>query len=642
MTDIKESFSVAMSPEDVDLAVAEANVPTLLAVLVQLSGDTTWLTDRYRPERIRGLSEDDSGGLSREAQTEVRNAAAGAITKWFAGEPVALGNAPAAFLRDLFSFTVGEEVPHEYTDYIENDLSAPLVGLPEVSQSLEGLTAVVIGAGVSGIAAAIRLRRLGADVQIVEKTTSIGGTWNINTYPGCGVDTPSHLYSYSFAPRDWTHYYASQPELKDYVHDVAHQFGVADSISFATEVTGARFDSDNGRWEVFTDHAESGQRTVICDVLISAVGAFGRPSIPNLDGLYTFQGELLHTAVWSNDSHLSGKRVGVIGTGASAMQFAPAVAEDCERLTVFQRSPQWAAPFEQFHMPVPDGVRRLIDAVPLYRSWQRARLGWLVNDKIHDSLQIDPEWPDKKHSINAINDAHRRFFTRYIESELGSDADELLPKVLPDYPPFGKRMLLDNGWFRMLRRDNVDLVADPIVDLDATGAQLANGTHVDLDVLVLATGFDVVHYLSPMRIEGVDGRVLSEVWDGDNARAYLGMTVPGFPNLFCFYGPNGAPGHGGSFINVAECQLNYMADLLIQMRSAGVDALSCRQDVHDEYNAKVDAANDAMIWSHPGVSTYYRNSRGRVVYTNPWRIVDYHRMTKHAELSDYDTIASTR
>jgi 4-hydroxyacetophenone monooxygenase len=624
-----------MTAQDVASAVAEANVPTLLAVLVQLSGDRSWLTERYRPHRIRGLSENDGGGLAPDIQAEIRAAASTAIANWLDGAPVAIAEPSQEFLRELFSFSLGEDVPPEYSDYLEYDLTVTASPLAEsTDRPLAALRAVIIGAGVSGIAAGIRLRLLGVEVTVLEKTHDIGGTWNINKYPGCGVDTPSHLYSYSFAPGDWEQYYASQPELKAYLQQVAEDFDVAQLVQLDNEVVGAQYCSATHRWTVRRRGSSGPLPSLQADILISAVGAFGRPSVPAMEGLHCFAGSVYHTADWPTSADVTGKRIAVIGNGASAMQFVPAVAASTERLTIFQRTPQWAAPFEQFHTPVPDGVRDLMWSVPLYRSWHRARLGWIVNDKIHASLQIDPDWPDPAHSINTINDGHRRFFTRHIESELDSDTD-LLAKVLPHYPPFGKRMLLDNGWFRTLRQPNVELITEPIVSVDETGIHTADARHTAVDVIVLATGFDVVHYLAPMEITGTNGRTLSDVWDGDDARAYLGMTIPGFPNLFCFYGPNGAPGHGGSFINTTECQLNYLVDLLITMRKAGAAAVDCRQDVHDAYNARVDATNEAMIWSHPGVSTYYRNSRGRVVYTNPWRIVDFWHMTRQANLDDY-------
>ena len=227
------------------------------------------------------------------------------------------------------------------------------------------------------------------------------------------------------------------------------------------------------------------------------------------------------------------------------MQFVPAVADKAQSLTIYQRSPQWAAPFEQLHMPIDEGVRSLVRSVPFYQAWYRARLGWLLNDKVHESLQIDPSWDDDGRSINAANAGHRRFFTGTWSASSAGDA-ELLEKTLPSYPPFGKRMLLDNGWFRTLRRDHVELVVDPIDRVEAQGIRTRSGRLIEADVLVLATGFDVVHFLSSVTVEGIDSRLLSEEWDDDNGRAYLGLTVPGFPNLFCLYGPTRPPATAGA------------------------------------------------------------------------------------------------
>jgi 4-hydroxyacetophenone monooxygenase len=301
---------------------------------------------------------------------------------------------------------------------------------------------------------------------------------------------------------------------------------------------------------------------------------------------------------------------------------------------VFQRSPQWAAPNDVYFAPIADAASLLMEHVPFYRRWYRTRLSWNTGDRVHASLQKDPAWEHGDRSVNAVNDGHRRVFTRYVEHELAGRED-LVAKALPHYPPFGKRMLLDNGWFRTLRRDHVELITDPILNVEAEGIRTRSGRLVEADVLVLATGFDVVHFLSSVNVQGIDGQLLNTVWEGDNGRAYLGLTVPGFPNMFCLYGPNAAPGHGGSYITSAEYQLHYVIDLLSKMREAGATSVDVKASVYDEYNARVDDAHNKMIWTHPGVTTYYRNARGRVVYANPWRILDFWEMTRSARLEDY-------
>ena len=631
--------SPVLRPEDAPKAVANANVPTLIATLVQLTGERGWLSDRYRPERVRGLSGADGGGLPEDVQAEVRGAAAEAIREWLEGKPAAVGRFEADEALEILSFTMGEEVPGEYAEYLTNELDVSLRTHVDASpgdggRPLAGLTVAIVGAGVSGIGAAIAMMRNGAEVVLFERSDDAGGTWHLNRYPGCGVDTASHLYSFSYEPADWAYYYAPQLHLKEYLKQVADRHGVTSRVRLRTEVTSARFDADRSAWQLELQGPDGARREHWADVLISAVGAFGKPSIPPIDGLEDFAGPVYHTADWPPDAELAGRRVAVVGTGASAMQLVPAVVDSVKSLTIYQRSPQWAAPFEEFHKPIDMAVRSLMRSVPVYRAWYRARLGWLLNDKIHDSLQIDRSWDDAGRSINAINAGHRRFFTRYMERELGGDR-ELLETTLPAYPPFGKRMLLDNGWFRALRRDHVELVVDPIVRVEPEGIRTRSGRLVEVDALVLATGFDVVHFLSSVQVQGADGRELSTVWEGDNGRAYLGLTVPGFPNLFCLYGPNAAPGHGGSYINTVECQLGYVVDLLGKMREAGAASADVKPSVFDDYNRRVDEANDNMIWSHKGFTTYYRNARGRVVYTNPFRILDFWKMTRSARLEDY-------
>jgi 4-hydroxyacetophenone monooxygenase len=276
----------------------------------------------------------------------------------------------------------------------------------------------------------------------------------------------------------------------------------------------------------------------------------------------------------------------------------------------------------------------LLREVPMYQSWYRVRLGWTFNDRIHPALQKDPSWAHPERSMNAINDGHREYFTQYIVSEVGERTD-LLERVVPTYPPFGKRMLMDNGWFRMLTNERVELVTDNIAEIGPDRVITEDGTEYVADVLVIATGFDVLRFLTSFEARGRSGRTLREVWDDDDARAYLGLAIPDFPNLFVLYGPNTQPGHGGSLIFVVEMQMRYIMDILRQMLANDIAAVECRRDVHDEYNEGVDRAHESMVWTHPGMSTYYRNAKGRVVVNFPYRNVDLFERTLKADLDDY-------
>lgn len=614
-------------------AIGLANIPTLLLVLTQLTGDRRWLADPFRPTRGRGLSDNDTGGLSADLQSEVREAAFTAIMAWRAGAPMVIEDPSAELLVEMMSTSLAEPIPAEYAGMIRADLSPGPA--PEFVTPPPGFRVLIIGAGMSGICAAVRLQEAGVPFTIVEKHDSVGGTWLENRYPGCGVDVPSHLYSYTFAPNDWSRYFALRDEIYAYFRRVADDFGVTEHIRFRTEMTRAVYQPDAQVWHVSVTGPSGVTEVLEANVVISAVGAFNKPRMPRLPGLSSFSGPSVHTARWPAEGiDLAGKRAAVIGTGASAMQVVPAIAGVAERVLVFQRSPQWASPFEKFQVPVPEPVQFLLREFPLYRDWYRIRLSWAFNDRIHAALTRDPDWPDPDHSINAANDGMRRALTRYITSELG-DRQDLLPKVLPDYPPFAKRMLLDNGWFRALRRDDVDLFTSGVTAVTDSGVVDDTGAAHDVDVLIWATGFDVVHFLMPLEIVGRSGRTIHEVWNGDDARAFLGCAVPDFPNFFCLYGPNTQFGHGGSLISVIERQMHYVLDVLQQMFAAGAGAIEVRADVHDEYNARVDAAHEHMIWTHPGSNTYFCNSRGRVVVNNPFRIVDVWEATQTADLTHY-------
>jgi 4-hydroxyacetophenone monooxygenase len=283
---------------------------------------------------------------------------------------------------------------------------------------------------------------------------------------------------------------------------------------------------------------------------------------------------------------------------------------------------------------VPDPMRWLLRTVPLYRLWYRMRLLWTFNDKLYTSLQRDPEWPHPERSLNRKNDRHREFLTRYITDELG-DRQDLLPTVLPTYPPYGKRILFDNGWFRALRRDDVTLDGSGVAEVRPHSVVSGDGVEYDVDVLVAATGFDVVRFLSSLEIVGRSGRSIREIWDDDDAKAYLGTVVPDLPNFFCLYGPNLQPGHGGSFIVTVEQQTRYVRLVLEEMFRRGLGSVECRQDVYDEYNERVDATHAQMVWTHPGMTTYYRNQRGRIIVNSPWRNVDFFGFTREPSLDDF-------
>jgi len=631
-----------VAPHPVDSARLRAaaphgNIPTLLAVLFQLTGDSSWLGERYRPTRSRGMDDNRSGGLPDEVQREIVDAVVRAVLAWNAGRPAAVARPEGDQLATLMDFVMGETVPHEYAPLLSEVMgfTAALPRRPETGDT-EAFSVVVIGAGIAGMLASARLTDAGIAHVVLEKNADIGGSWYENTYPGAGVDTPSYLYSYSFFPRAWSTHFGKRDEVQEYLLDFADALDLRGNIRFRTEVTSATFDPTTQHWQVRATGPDGATQELSANAVISAVGVLNRPKIPPLPGLDSFRGRLFHSAQWPADVDLTGTRVALVGAGASAMQIGPAIADRVASLTVFQRSPQWIAPNDVYFSPVGEHVHWLMEHIPYYAAWYRARLSWIYNDKVHPTLQVDPDWPEETASINAANHGHRSFYERYLTRELEGRPD-LVAKSLPDYPPFGKRMLLDNGWYAMLRRPDVELVTAAVTGVTEAGLVDSVGRAHEFDVVIMATGFHTDRYLYPMDITGRSGRTTRDAWGDHDATAYLGITVPDFPNFFIMTGPNTALGHGGSFITILEYQIRYVMDLISTMVEQGLGTVEVRGDVHDEYNRAVDEAHARMVWTHPAMDNWYRNADGRVVAVLPWRIVEYWEMTRSAGLGDYLT-----
>jgi 4-hydroxyacetophenone monooxygenase len=617
------------------VALGEADIRVLLAVLVHLTGERRWIEPPYLPQRDTRLIPDVSAGFPQDIQDEVRATVFDLLRD---GPPAARIDEPdEALFLEMMSVSLGERVAPEYVPMMLQEMgfrertAAPIRG----SRNGQRLpSAVIIGAGISGIAAAVRLGQAGIPYIVLEKNEEVGGTWFENHYPDCGVDTPNHFYCYSFASEPgWTHYFSPRDEIEAYLVRCVNEFGVKPNVRFGVTVDRASWNEQTHEW-VIEATTSDGPVEYRAPLLLSAVGQLNRPFIPDIPGLDGFDGECFHSARWPDGIDLHDRRVGVVGNGASAMQLVPPVAQEAASVTIFQRSKQWIRPIDEYRAEVSDGIRWLMEHVPYYLPWYRFNLAWRYGDGLHRTLQRDPSWPHPERSLNKANDRHRAEMTAYFERMLG-DRPELLAKTLPDYPPFAKRMLVDNGWLAALRRPNVELVTEPIAKVLPDGIETEDGEHRPLDVLVLATGFHAKDLLGHLDVRGCGGRTLASQWGCDDARAYLGITVPGFPNLFLLYGPNTNLAHGGSIIFHAECQVRYIVSLIGQMVEEQVSSVEVRPEVHDAYNQRVDAAHQQMVWTHPGVDTWYRNSAGRVVSNSPWRLVDYWHMTHQASLDDY-------
>jgi 4-hydroxyacetophenone monooxygenase len=623
-------------------ALAIANIPTLLPLVVQLTGDMRWTEERYRPIRQRGiansLGDNDDGGLPPEVQQEVREAAFTAISAWLADGRIAVPEPAEELLVQLLSISMMERIPAEYGAMFRSILGLEPENAPPRpagrTRPPEGFRIVVVGAGASGLAMGHELLKAGIEFSILEKRDAVGGTWYRNHYPGCGVDSPSHLYSFSFYRYDWPHYFSLRGTLHDYFENLATDCGLRPYLRLRTELVDASYDEAAQRWALTVRCADGTVAVEYCDVLVSAVGAFATPSVPQLPGRDRFQGEVMHAADWRDDTMLDGRRVVVIGNGATAMQLVPAIVDRVAQLTVVQRTPQWIAPFEKFHVSVPDDLRWLFRTVPLYFTWYRLRLNWTFNDRVHPTLRRDPGWEHPERSMNRLNDRQRDFFRAYIDEQLGQRPD-LVELLTPAYPPFGKRMLFDNGWYAALLRDHVSLNTSSAVALTSRGVRCGDGQEYDADVVIFATGFDAVSFLNSVQLHGRGGLSVRDAWDGDQARAYLGMTIPGFPNFFMLYGPNVQAGHGGSLLGKIELSIAYLRDVLDYMFASRLGAVEVTQEAYDRYDEAVQQTHAEMVWVHPGVRTYYRNSRGRVVVNSPYRNVDTFAQIYRPDFGDY-------
>src|SRR6516165_783093 len=628
-------------PEQLRAALQDANIPTLLLVLQQLTGDGKWTEQPYRPGKGKPLDDNDSGSLSPEIQAEVRAAAFDAVIAFHEGRLRPVTPPPLEVTR-MLGHALAEEVPDEYGQllseemgFVSRDVDIPVDAIPE------GFRVVIIGAGLSGLCMGMKLASAGIDFVILEKDEDLGGTWLENVYPGCGVDTPGHLYAFSFAPNpDITTYFAKRNEVEDYIQQVAAEFDVKRHIRFNTEVVCARYETTNGSWQIDIRDCNGDVESLTANVLVSAVGMVNRPSVPPIPGLDEFPGPVMHTAAWDNSVDLTDKHVAVIGTGASAMQVVPSIVDTARHVNVFQRSKQWALPHPNYHRAVKETVRFLMKEVPSYIQWYRLRSFWNFSDRLHSSLQIDPNWPHPERAVNDVNDRHRVFLTKYIKEQLGDRAD-LLDACLPDYPPYGKRPLLDNRWFQTVCRDDVNLITEAVDHVDGNKVVTRSGTEIAADVIAMATGFKVLQFLWPMDIIGRSGKTLREQWGIDDAKAYLGVTVPDFPNFFIVNGPNTNAGHGGSAIHATEFQVRYIMQAIRHLVVNKTSAVEVDNGVFERYNEELDEALAHCIWSRKGMTTYYRNDAGRIVVSSPWKYVDYWERLREFDPSDYHEVTAS-
>jgi cation diffusion facilitator CzcD-associated flavoprotein CzcO len=479
------------------------------------------------------------------------------------------------------------------------------------------LSVGVVGAGFGGVGIGIKLREAGIEnFTIFERGESVGGVWRANTYPGAACDVPSHLYSYSFAPgHHWSRRYAPQAEILVYLEQTARDFGITPHLRFGTEVTKATFDAEAGRWTLITDGGERRE----FDLLVTACGQLTRPAIPRVEGIEDFEGPAFHSAEWDHDLDLEGKRVAIVGTGASAIQFVPEVAKIAGSTTIYQRSAPWILP--KSDRLYPEWERRLFKRFPLRVA--ASRLGNFAFFEMGT-------YGFTGH--NAVLAPFRRVADWERSRRLGNDAD-LLAKATPDYTIGCKRVLFTSDWYPTLLRDDVDLVTGPVERVTATGVVGADGVEREADVIIYGTGFESHNFVAPMDVHGLDGRELNAVW-GERAEAFLGTTVSGFPNMFVLYGPN--TNHGsGSVPFTLECQFNYVLDAIRRLREGGFRWIDLRPDVQERWRAEMAERSANTVWTSGGCANWYVNSKGENTNNWPGPWLEYRRRTKRINPGHY-------
>lgn len=616
------------SDADIAAALEDVSIPALLLSCIHMSGDPAILEGPIRPRgiflnEVQGyLSEDDKSAARALALEVIRDYRDRGCPE---PEPI-----DRSLLKRMMNWLVCEDVPDEYVPMMleEMELDGRDARAAEVVDGAAELPVVVIGLGMSGLLAAIRLQEAGFPYVVVEKNDAVGGTWLENSYPGARVDVGNHFYCYSFEPSDhWSEYFARQPELQAYFQGVMTKHGVESHVRWRTEVTGCTWDGE--RWQVTLDTGD----VLTARAVVSAVGQLNRPYVPDVPG--EFAGPSFHTARWDHSVDLAGKDVVMVGAGATGFQVAPAIADIVRSLTVIQRTAQWMFPNPDYHKAVGPGMRWALRHLPFYGRWFRFLVFWPGCDVGLRAARVDPDWPHQERSVSETNELTRLFFTDWISSQVGDDPD-LLAKVIPDYPPTGKRTLQDNGsWLQTLKRTNVELVRSGVDHLESDGVVDSAGRKHHADVLVWATGFRVNEPLLPMRIVGEGGIDLREHW-GNRPRAYLGMTVPDFPNFFLLYGPGTNLAHGGSLIFHSECEMRYVIQCLNALATSGARAMQPKQERYDDWYERSQAELKQLVWSSPHIKhSFYKNSDGDVHSLSPWRLVDFWTWTRTPDLDDF-------
>ena len=646
MSSVKRNRFAGEPFDDGDDAIAraleEVSIPALMCALVHMSGDTSWVRGDIQPNV--GMSLDIQGGMSVGDMAEVRRRAIPAIAAYRDAGCVP-ADLPQDLLQEMMSFLGRRPVEGRLAGLLFDDLqfegadSGQISWGAEVTESVKVATPVlVMGCGMGGILAGIRLKQAGLPFVIVDKNGGPGGTWWENRYPGARVDVGSHQYCFSFEPAEmWSEYYCQQPELRAYFETVVDKYELRPHCHFDTRVTEAVWDEGGALWRLKARGPDGVETVFEARFVISAVGSLNMPRLPEIQGMDGFAGPSFHSTRWPDDLDIRGSRFALIGAGASGFQIGPSIASEVAELSIFQRTAQWILPNRLYHTTVPPGDAWALRHLPFYGRWYRFVMTFAGISAGMDMYRIDPDYSDPTHqSVNTLNARRASALLDWMRGIVGDDAD-LLDKVVPDYPATGKRILQDDGtWLRCLQMPNVELIRTGIERVVPDGVVTVDGRHYPADIICYATGFRHNEFLAGMNVVGRHGVLLRDQW-GEEPTAYLGITMPNFPNLFCIYGPGTNLAFGASIFYHAEFQVHYALEVIHETLRSDSLWSEVKPEAHDDYAHRYQKEISGLVWSHPSIShSHYKNSDGKVFTLSPWPLDQYWEWTRHVDRSHYE------
>ncbi|MFT5482989.1 MAG: 4-hydroxyacetophenone monooxygenase [Halieaceae bacterium] len=620
-------------------ALELAHIPALLATLVHFKGST----DHFKQVQPQlDIVSEEQDGLNEEQRETAREMAFDVIRNYRDAGCQELPTPSEAVIFATMASITGQETAEAINPFLLEELN--LFGEDrrkvtiDTQQMDESYKVIIIGSGMSGILAAIRLQQQGIPFEIIEKNSEIGGTWHENTYPGCQVDSSNHLYNYMFEPNNqWPGHYSGQADLYAYFAGIVEKYSLRKHIHLNTSVICSTYAEDTGLWHVKTESGGK-RKTLEAGSVISAVGQLNTPKFPDIEGLDSFTGVAFHSAHWEHQHDLSGKSVIVIGTGCSAVQFVPLIAPQCDQLTIFQRTPPWLIPVEEYHQAMTEQELWLFRELPFYARWYRF---YLFRSQAVDGylplLYADENWEGVNDTVSEANAMFREALIESLKEQVNGDS-ELLGKLIPNYPVGGKRPVLDDGsWITALQRDNVALSTEGIEKVVAEGVVTTDGTLHRADVIIYGTGFQADQLLTPMKVIGKDDAELVSQWGG-NPQAYKGIVIPQFPNFYCLYGPNTNIVVGSSIVFFVECQMRYISGCIKLQLENSYKSLECKPEPLARYIEEIDALNKQRAWGSPIVSSWYKNDRGRVTQNWPGTHWEYWQQTLAPNLSDFEVV----